>query len=117
MLIKLAMTRGDDKTYTTEFNPPQDQSDPVLDGIFPDTEWLSELPFETDSLTFFISDRPLNEGPCRNYIAADPVRQIHQEQDALRDAERPRTQAAQLKGEPRYTTISLQRRARPRDHR
>ena len=61
MLIKLAMTRGDDKTYTTEFNPPQDQSDPVLDGIFPDTEWLSELPFETDSLTFFISDRPLNE--------------------------------------------------------
>ena len=60
MNIEIVMTRGEAKTYTTEFKPPETQSNPLLDGIFPDSEWLEELPFTTDSLRFFISDRPLD---------------------------------------------------------
>ena len=71
MLISLVMTRGEAKTYTIEFKPPEEQSDPLLDGIFPDSEWLAELPFNTDLLKFFISDRPLDD--AQGVIKLPPI--------------------------------------------
>ena len=61
MFITLVMTRGEAKTYTIEFKPPEEQSDPVLDGLYPDSEWLSGMPFDTAGFILIISDRPLDD--------------------------------------------------------
>ena len=59
MLTQLLISRGDNKRYTTEFTPAEKSSSPLLDGLFPDSEWLLELPFDKVLLTLFVSDRPL----------------------------------------------------------
>ena len=61
MLVNLVIKKGGAKTYTTEYKPIEKQSNPLLDAIYPDSEWLWELPFMTNSLILFISDRPLED--------------------------------------------------------
>ena len=117
MLISLVMTRGEAKTYTIEFKPPEEQSDPLLDGIFPDSEWLAELPFNTDLLKFFISDRPLDDAQGVIKLPPIPFAKSTKNKTALRNAERPRTQAAQLKGISNNSDLPLQRRDRRFDNR
>ena len=59
---KLVIEKVEDKTYTTEYKPAEKKTNPLLDDVYPDTEWLSQLPFATDPLIIFIADRPFMPG-------------------------------------------------------
>ena len=62
MRIQVPMTRGADKKFTTECKPNATVSNPPLDGLYPDSEWLSDLPFDTSHFLLSISDQPYREG-------------------------------------------------------
>ena len=61
MNIRLPVARGADKTRTTEFTPTENHAEPPLDGIFIDTDWVTELPFDTNSMTVLISESPIED--------------------------------------------------------
>ena len=61
MLIKVAMTRGEKKRRITECNPSDQLSTSILSVLYPHTEWLPTLPFDTSEFTLFVSDQPLGD--------------------------------------------------------
>ena len=61
MLIKVAMTKGDKKRRFTQFDPTDHQSTSILSVLYPHTEWLPTLPFDTSEFTLFVSDQPLGD--------------------------------------------------------
>ena len=61
MLIKVAMTRGEKKRRFTQFDPTDQQSTSILSVLYPHTEWLLTLPFDTREFVLFVSDQPLGD--------------------------------------------------------
>ena len=59
MLIKVAMTREEDKKRITLCKPPEKQTELTLSNISLYTNWLNNLPFDTNTFTFYLSDEPL----------------------------------------------------------
>ena len=61
MLIKIPMKKGEKKRRFTQFDPTDQQSTSILSVLYPHTEWLPTLPFDTSEFTLFISDAPLGD--------------------------------------------------------
>ena len=47
MLIKIPMKKGEKKRRFTQFDPTDQQSTSILSVLYPHTEWLPTLPFDT----------------------------------------------------------------------
>ena len=61
MLIKIPMKKGEKKRRFTQFDPTDQQSTSILSVLYPHTEWLPTLPFDTKEFVLFISDAPLGD--------------------------------------------------------
>ena len=61
MLLKVTMTRGENKRRITLCKPAVHQSTPILKDFYPDTAWLDSLPFDTAEFDLLISDEPIGD--------------------------------------------------------
>ena len=61
MLIKIPMRKGDKKRRFTQFDPTDQQSTSILSVLYPHTEWLLTLPFDTREFVLFVSDQSLGD--------------------------------------------------------
>ena len=61
MLLKVTMTRGENRRRITLCKPAVHQSTPILKDFYPDTAWLDSLPFDTAEFDLLISDEPIGD--------------------------------------------------------
>ena len=59
MLTEVIITKGEEKRRITLCKPIDQESTLILKDFYPDTQWLSTLPFDTSEFVLFISGDPL----------------------------------------------------------